>query len=144
METSPKHLLLGSIAVFGNVCLWLFFIQHSSAALSAEPAAYGAEASQPEPLTFQIDVEPKSLSPYSIKYFIEENRYASLKSVWRRLGIPNHPSDQFFDEALGDCGKCEAEVYEYDLDGEPGKEALLRVEAPTVGCCRYLIFKEVE
>src|SRR5262249_25153826 len=106
MEPSPKHLLLGSMAVFGNVCLWLFFIQHSTAALSTEPAVYGTEASQSEPLTFQIETGPKSLDPYSIKWFIEEKRFSSLKPVWRRLGITNNHADELSEHALEDCLGC--------------------------------------
>jgi hypothetical protein len=41
------------------------------------------------------------------------------------------------------CANCEAETFEYDLDGQPGSEVMLRIGERSPYVCRYLIFKNV-
>lgn len=88
---------------------------------------------------------PKSLSPHEIRNFISGEPEVSLLKLWKALnidpnefdGVQNDHSDIFPRK----CYNCEAEIWEYDLDGEPGSEALLRISEPLDQYCRYLIFK---
>jgi hypothetical protein len=91
--------------------------------------------------------EPKleTLSPYGIQRFINSNPQASLEEVWHGLGIksanfsesPHEDINDFFNKCYG----CDAEIYEYDLDGQPGIELLMRVSDNLQEACRYLIFR---
>lgn len=87
---------------------------------------------------------PKELSPYEIRNFVSHEPNLSLLKLWKALKInPNefnavpHNADSF----PSTCDNCEAEIWNYDLDGEPGTEALLRISEPLEQYCRYLIFK---
>ena len=86
----------------------------------------------------------ESLSPYAIEMFIDAQPQADVQDIWRRLGVrpkltlDHHPGGEEF---FSTCSGCEAETYEYDLDGHPGSEVLLRVSDRLQEACRYLIFK---
>lgn len=90
---------------------------------------------------------PKSLSPYDITLFAGGRPNVNMTKLWRALkidtglfnGLPTSPS--FFPIK---CDHCEAETFEYDLDGLPGTEVLLRLGGPVDYSYRYLIFKYVE
>lgn len=88
---------------------------------------------------------PKSLSPYEIRNFISREPDLSLLKLWKALDIdPNEFDGMRSNNAESfprKCDNCEAEIWEYDLDGEPGTEALLRISEPLDQYCRYLIFK---
>ena len=80
---------------------------------------------------------PKSLSPYDIETFINENPQANLSQLWQSLGVPTKAQRSNWD--WYHCENCRAESSEFDLDGESGNEVLLRV---AVGeAYRYLVFK---
>ncbi len=88
---------------------------------------------------------PKSLSPYDIVLFADGHPRVNLIKLWRALGIPdtsNSPttSGEFFPVT---CENCRAQIFEYDLDGLPGDEVLLKMETPFCENSRYLIFKFV-
>ncbi len=90
---------------------------------------------------------PKSLSPYDITLFAGSRPNVNMTKLWRALkidtglfnGLPTSPG--FFPIK---CDRCEAETFEYDLDGLPGTEVLLRLGGPVEYSYRYLIFKYVE
>ena len=87
----------------------------------------------------------RSLSPQDIKFFINQNPQQRLVELWELLKLPN-PTSGSNDQIGADwfpagCNNCEAEVFEYDLDGEPGNEALLRIADESSRACRYLVFK---
>ena len=79
------------------------------------------------------------LSPSQIEYFIDNNPDANLAKLWKRLGrnarSETHASDFTF------CNPCKAESFEYDLDGEPGDETVLKISMKRSEAFRYLIFK---
>ena len=88
---------------------------------------------------------PRSLSPHDISLFVSHEPNLSLFKLWKALKIdPNEfhgmrsTNADFFPRM---CHNCEAEIWKYDLDGEPGTEALLRISEPLGQYCRYLIFK---
>lgn len=96
-----------------------------------------------EPAATRADVlRPQSLSPYEIARVVNEaaDRWdvgrqsvtVDLAETWRRLGV--EPAG--FETCTADC---EAETSRHDLDGEPGKEVVLKL---TWGrdLCRYLVF----
>jgi hypothetical protein len=68
-----------------------------------------------------------------------------LVDLWQLLKLPNPKSRT--NEQIGldwfpaRCNNCQAEVFEYDLDGEPGNESLLRIADESAQACRYLVFK---
>lgn len=91
---------------------------------------------------------PKSLSPYDIRLFITNEADLSLFKLWKALKIDPNEFDgmrsnnaDFFPRK---CSNCEAEIWEYDLDGEAGTESLLRISEPLGQYCRYLILKYVD
>lgn len=87
----------------------------------------------------------ESLSPYDIESFINNNPQANVEEIWQGLGIGGEYNGEshynagktFFTQCLG----CEAEAYEYELDGESGMEVLLKISDRSQEACRYLIFK---
>lgn len=89
--------------------------------------------------------ELKSLSPYDIESYINSNPQTEIVEIWEKLKIadkyngilPYDSENHFFTE----CSGCEAKTYNFELDGKPGSEVLLRVEDRLQEACRYLIFK---
>jgi hypothetical protein len=94
-------------------------------------------------------VRPKSTSPYEIARVINrssaqfDENYAKgisggadvvdLSRTWKRLGVPPGGFET--------CpGYCEAKIFLYDLDGERGREVLLKINWGT-DLFRYLVFK---
>lgn len=87
-------------------------------------------------------VEPRSASPYEIARAFrkvnakpEAERWGArveLASTWKRLGITE---GEFSRCPAG----CEAEVGLYELDGRPGREAVLRLNYPH-NAVRYLVY----
>lgn len=89
--------------------------------------------------------ELKSLSPYDIESFINSNPQTEIAEIWEKLkiageynGISHYDSGNSF---FGGCSGCEAETYNFEFDGKPGTEVLLRVEDRLQEACRYLVFK---
>lgn len=102
-------------------------------------AAKFAFAVQPETLQ---EAAGQSVSPYEIKRAIDESRRSGERrtefdaaAMWKRLGIPAS-----FLEVCG-SGACEAKIFLTELDGEQGREVLLRV-ARVNDFVRYLVFKQ--
>jgi hypothetical protein len=100
-------------------------------------AAVGASAQAP--------VVPRSATPYEMARVVNESRRhgdesrvpveVNLEPAWRRLGVAAGP--------MGSCsGGCEAETFRHELDGEPGKEVLLKLTR-SFDSCRYLVFKRM-
>jgi hypothetical protein len=96
---------------------------------------------------------PQSLSPYDIALFIADNPDADLRDLWGQLGIKSlnfgdssvsveqhGQTDRF----LTNCKVCDVETYAYELDGEPGREILLKVSFFLEQSCRYLLFKQLK
>jgi len=89
---------------------------------------------------------PSSLSPFDIESFINNHPEIDLTRLWQALGID---PKKFQEENIigpyfpASCENCKAESFEYDLDGQPGSEILLRIGRNFDPACRYLIFKYV-
>lgn len=107
----------------------------------------------------QIKTEPNkallhSNSPYDIALFITDNPDADLSTIWNQLGIKNanfgyrsiseEQRGERTDRFLSKCNNCDVETYSCELDGEPGKEVLLKVSDLVAESCRYLVFKQVK
>lgn len=81
--------------------------------------------------------------------FINAQPGSDLTKLWQRLGIRtvnigwNQKPDSTKSNFLTTCGNCQAESFEYELDGEVGSEVLLRIEDQLREECRYLVFKWV-
>lgn len=89
--------------------------------------------------------EPKSLSPYDIEKFINENPQIVIENIWQELnisskfnGLPNRKINESF---FGACRNCEAETFQDNFDGRPGNVVLLRIADNSQESCRYLLFK---
>ena len=85
---------------------------------------------------------PKSLSPYDIGSFINDHPRANLTRLWEALGLySDHSIEQETNgiDFFANCESCQAEDFEYSLDGEPGNEVLLRI-GRVEAVARYLIF----
>ena len=89
---------------------------------------------------------PQSLSPYDIRNFIDGKTQLDLTTTWYLLQIRtiNLSRSDGFDPAkypfLQNCYDCEAEAFEYELDGQPGVEILLKISDAIGRSSRYLIF----
>jgi len=108
------------------------------------PCATPTPTPEPQPLSEDIEdneyPETKKLIPWEISMFIDNHPQAKLKRLWERLGIK--PELDFVSD-FSECDGCNAEVSYYDLDNEPGDEALLRIEDELQESYRYLILKQV-
>ena len=87
---------------------------------------------------------PRSLSPYDIALFVSGRPHVNLTKLWQALNVDatqfnGMPTNANFFPII--CENCEAETFEYDLDGIPGTEVLLRIGGPVDYSYRYLIFK---
>lgn len=144
MKHLPKRFFLSSFAfLLCAIGLGLVFAYPRIKSSGMVQPAPHAKEQQSENAPNSPQPELKSLDPYSIEWFIEHNRNVSLKPVWQRLGVTNDPADGLYEHALEESAGCKARVYEYDIDGEPGKEVLLHIEERLLETCRYLIFKKV-
>lgn len=89
--------------------------------------------------------ELKSLSPYELRNFIDDEPEIEVDKIWEKLGISNKfhglPIFGKNDDFLTFCNYCKAETFEYNLDDEPDAEVLLRI-ADNMENCRYLLFKQ--
>lgn len=83
--------------------------------------------------------DDREASPGSIQYFIDENPNANLEKLWKRLGRSGKSDSVGGDFNL--CYGCKADSFEFDLDGEPGDETVLKISAPLMESFRYLVFK---
>jgi len=96
----------------------------------------------PRTRTNEDGSEPRSESPYEIARIVhrasrswkEEHieTKVDLSSTWKRLGIDAGDFE--------DCTYCEARLFRSDLDGKPGREAILKL-TKSGDSCRYLIFR---
>jgi hypothetical protein len=92
---------------------------------------------------------PVSISPYEIKRLIDKNNLAArrkqtyeldLKPIQKQLKFGDNPdSGLYVDVCKGDC---EAEIFNLELDGRPGKETILRLHPDMTGLYNHLIFKQ--
>lgn len=83
---------------------------------------------------------PESLSPTDIEIFINKHPGADLTRIWQAVGI----NDNDAPDAVAECASCKAETFFYDLDNEPGDEALLKVADPTRDAARFVVFKPID
>jgi hypothetical protein len=103
-----------------------------------------AQITHSNPLRAQHPVHPpqsmpRSLAPYDIEMFINDNPQSNLSPLWQSLGVPTRSqrANWYWDK----CGGCRAESFEFDLDNESGNEVLLRVAKRPGEAFRYLVFK---
>lgn len=87
---------------------------------------------------------PRSLSPYDVALFVSGRPHVNLTKLWQALNVDatqfnGMPTNADFFPTI--CENCEAETFEYDLDGIPGTEGLLRIGGRVDYSYRYLIFK---
>ena len=107
----------------------------------------------------QIKTDPdkpvfNAISPYEIASFITASPDADLKNLWIQLGIRslNFGYDSIsedqqgaqIDRFLSKCNYCDVETYSCELDGEQGKEVLLKLSDLLAESCRYLVFKQIK
>lgn len=79
------------------------------------------------------------LSPSQIEYFINNTPEANLARLWKRLGRNAKSETHASDFTV--CNSCKAESSEFNLDGEPGNETVLKISKTRSEAFRYLIFK---
>lgn len=99
---------------------------------------------KPTPKIEESKPELKSLSPYDIESFITSNPKTEIQNIWDKLKIAdkyNEDSSDGNNRFFASCGYCEAQTYEFELDGQTGAEVLLRIEDRSQEASRYLVFK---
>jgi hypothetical protein len=82
--------------------------------------------------------DDKPLSPWEIYFFIDSHPRAKLGGLWTRLHVK---ADETRVSDFSECGGCSVKLDWYDLDAEPGDEALLKISDGEF--YRYLVFKAV-
>lgn len=145
-STFAVGLIAGSVARFAPTPAVM--VQPSSGVAEVKVQPTPPPAAEPAPRPAELmRLRSVSISPYEIKRLIDGNNRAArqrqaseldLAAVRTRLMISG--DDTGF--PYGKCnGNCEAYILPLELDGEPGREVLLRLAAEaTWGYC-YLIFK---
>jgi len=83
--------------------------------------------------------EEEGLSPWDIASFIDSHPRAKLQKLWKRLHVKDVQSEH---SDFSECGSCESRLDYYDLDSEPGDEALLKISDALSESYRYLVFKQ--
>jgi len=90
-------------------------------------------------------------SPYEIASLISENPLTDLKGIWLQLGIKtlnfgsgSNSEGGPIESFLNKCNNCDVDTYSCDLDGEPGKDVLLKVSDPLAESWRYLVFRQIK
>jgi len=105
------------------------------------PTATPTPAPQAVPIPSNEDddeyPDDKDLSPWEISWFIDAHPRAKLQKLWARLHIKE--GDTMYSD-FSQCFDCSAKVDFYDLDGEPGDEALLKISDTGSESYRYLVF----
>ena len=87
----------------------------------------------------------KYSSPYEIERSIRVNPEANLKEVWEYWGVDTEvksfwggTNNKFLSHG---SAWCEAETYEYDLDGDLEAETLLHIQDGSQESSRFMVFK---
>jgi hypothetical protein len=150
MKRILPHLIVAFLTFVLSVAgTSLFLVRHSSNVeghkpLDAKETITKVESQPLESESSQLD----SLSPYDIESFVNNNPQANVEEIWQRLGIDGEYNGESHYKAgktfFNQCQGCEAEAYEYELDGESGMEVLLRISDRSQEACRYLIFKSID
>ena len=96
-------------------------------------------APQLDPQPVVEPLMPRTLSPYDIEVFINENPQANLSRLWSELGITTQERRGEASD-LTECQGCRSELFNYDFDGQPGDEVLLRIQVD-LESFRYLVFR---
>src|SRR5687767_656008 len=137
MNFTPKPLYLCTMILLCTVGIWIGFHQLSTTAHSTvqqspdennSPSANLATLTQNNKSDESV---PKLNTPYEIRSFIQEQRQqiqTNLKPLWQQLGIEStyagEPPYSRPEAFMSECVGCDAEIFHYDLDDEPGKEIL--------------------
>ena len=124
---------------------WLLHHLRQQKPTPVEPAPCPTATPTPTPETVPISYneddaeypDDKDLSPWEISWFIDVHPRAKLKKLWARLHI-KEGNPMYLD--FSQCFDCSAKVDLYDLDGEPGDEALLKISDTGSESYRYLVF----
>jgi hypothetical protein len=149
---STRVCLLSFTLLLCATGFWMFSTHTPTTAQSSGESTSPVNGPQSASLTSQPQEEqssktlPKSNSPYDIQFFIMENPQANLKPLWQSLGIESRYVGERNPDRTGEfmsqCIGCNVQEFKYDLDNEPGKEILLRIEDYMAQSWRYLLFKE--
>ena len=101
------------------------------------------------PTVAPIKPHAVSISPYEIKRLVDENNLAhkrkqtlelDMKAIGKQLSFEQtETSGLFTDVCKGDC---EAEIFNFELDGQPGTETILRLHPTATGLYNHLIFRQ--
>lgn len=133
--------------------IWLF--QSTPSNSDHPPARIAAPSSIQDISSSEASTEvtrelPDTLDPYSIKQYIDENHSIDAGLLWQELEIGSemqtvYPRIGFKPEEIESvlfesCESCSAEIFKLELDGDPGKEVLLKIYE-NLGLTRYLIFQ---
>lgn len=154
MKRLFSHLIVAVFTFVLSVAGMSLFIIHRQSTVEQSKPMGMREKAQPmaQPITeTSVSNETsqlRSLSPYDIEIFINANPQANAEEIWRKLGIAGkYNGESHYDlkeKFFTKCQGCEAEIYNYELDGEPGTEALLRISDRLQESCRYLVFKSTD
>jgi hypothetical protein len=106
---------------------------------NVEPIMVGGDDLRP--------LQPESASPYAIARVVNKSKElwekykvdvkVDLGSVWKQLNL--EPG------SFETCdAQCEASIFKYEFDGEPGEEILLKLIRSPNDTCRYVLFSGSE
>jgi hypothetical protein len=105
-----------------------------------EPSAAPASVTAPSDEDDAEYPDESDLSPSEISWFIDNHPRAKLKKLWTRLHIKH---GQTLHSDFAQCSDCTTRLDYYDLDTEPGDEALLKISDEISESFRYLVFRNL-
>ena len=106
----------------------------SSISSSQQEQGRSVPVSSPDPKRIQERLRPEGTTDLSAMWS-DLGLSSELDTVWDRVGALWDDEPARFSE----CNECEAELFEVELNGEPGPESVLKIYEP-YGRSRYLIF----
>lgn len=86
--------------------------------------------------------ETWELTPRNIADFVNDYPQANMDRLWQRLGVTDDADTPVQFNFSGECGNCEANIFEYNLDDDVDREVVLQIKQQFAEMYRYLIFND--
>ena len=116
------------------------YVQQQELREPTSTAAPSPSSSPESSQTYWDYPELLGITPRDITFFIEQHPQANLNRLWQRLGISD--DDPIARFSFSEPRLYKANILEYDLDDDAGREVVLQIKQQFGESYRYLVFKE--
>lgn len=143
MRPTLLRIIAATVTLGVGVFVGFLHVARTPSVLNTAVVHTAPPVAVPEPRFIEEDNYPETLGtrPFDIADFIRDHPSAKLARLWQRLGLTRDDSPA--DYSLGDdCGHCETNIFEYNLDNDAAREVVLQIKEHFQQCYRYLIFKD--